>query len=145
MLIGARALLGREVFKRPDTGEADCGAPEQDDPVELDLFSLVDAFKDLLARLPVESFHEVAPAETFSIADSINEILSLLQERDMVSFDVLVSEEQTRERVIVNFLAILELCRLKLIRIYQHGDMGNIWFVPAVERNEGEAMAESEN
>ena len=145
MLIGARALLGREVFKRPDTGEANCDVPGHEDPVELDLFSLVDAFKDLLARIPVESFHEVAPAETFSIADSINEILALLQERDMVSFDVLVSEEQTRERVIVSFLAILELCRLKLIRIFQHGDMGNIWFVPAVGHDGGETMAEPEN
>jgi segregation and condensation protein A len=34
--------------------------------------------------------------------------------------------------VIVTFLALLELCRLKLIRIFQNGHEGSIWFVPAV-------------
>jgi segregation and condensation protein A len=74
----------------------------------------------------------VAAAETFSIADCINEILSLLQERDTVQFDDLVRDDFTRERVIVTFLALLELCRLKLIRIFQNEPQGTIWFVPAV-------------
>ncbi|MBI2355446.1 MAG: segregation/condensation protein A [Deltaproteobacteria bacterium] len=131
-LLGARALLGREVFIRscPDPDLALQQAEEG--PLELDLFDLVDAFRALLARIPAESFHDVASAETFSIADCINEILSLLQERDSVRFDDLVAEEFTRERVIVTFLALLELCRLKLIRIFQNEPNGGIWFVPAV-------------
>jgi len=100
------------------------------------LFELVDAFRLLLQRIPVESFHDVAPGDSLSIADCINEILSLLQERDTVQFDDLVQDdhgsEHTRERVIVTFLALLELCRLKLIRIFQGSDHGSIWFVPAV-------------
>jgi segregation and condensation protein A len=32
----------------------------------------------------------------------------------------------------VTFLALLELCRLKLIRIFQNGHQGSLWFVPAV-------------
>jgi segregation and condensation protein A len=84
----------------------------------------------------------VAAAETFSIADCINEILSLLQERDTVQFDDLVRDEFTRERVIVTFLALLELCRLKLIRIFQNTHEGNIWFVPAVVPDEVEDAPE---
>jgi segregation and condensation protein A len=131
-VLGARALLGREVFTRacPDPELAALQAEEG--PLEVSLFDLVDAFRSLLARIPVESFHDVAPAETFSIADCINEILSLLQERDTVQFDELVAEELTRERVIVTFLAVLELCKLKLIRIFQNEPQGSIWFVPSV-------------
>jgi segregation and condensation protein A len=141
LLIGSRALLGREVFSRT-CPEPDLTAVEPDEgPLELELFDLVEAFRALLARIPIETFHDVAAAETFSIADCINEILSLLQERDAVEFDDLVSDELTRERVIVAFLAVLELCRLKLIRVFQHDHQGRIWFIPAVVQ---EAVVDSD-
>jgi segregation and condensation protein A len=132
MVIGARALLGREVFARTYADPLLSAARSEEGPLEVSLFDLVDAFRVLLARIPAEHFHDVAAAETFSIADCINEILSLLQERDTVQFDELVRDELTRERVIVTFLALLELCRLKLIRIFQNGSEGSIWFVPSV-------------
>jgi segregation and condensation protein A len=132
MVIGARALLGREVFVRSSTEPALVVAQNQEGPPEVSLFDLVDAFRLLLARIPAAHFHDVAAAETFSIADSINEILALLQERDTLQFDELVRDEFTRERVIVTFLALLELCRLKLVRIFQGNEHGTIWFVPAV-------------
>ena len=132
MVIGARALLGREVFARSATEPVLAAAQSAEGPVEVSLFELVDAFRVLLQRIPVESFHDVAPGDSLSIADCINEILSLLQEQDTLQFDDLVREENTRERIIVTFLALLELCRLKLIRIFQGNEHGSIWFVPAV-------------
>ena len=132
MVIGARALLGREVFARTYSDPELIAAQNAEGPLEISLFDLVDAFRVLLVRIPAEHFHDVAAAETFSIADCINEILSLLQERTTVQFDELVRDELTRERVIVTFLAVLELCRLKLIRIFQDGHQGSIWFVPSV-------------
>ena len=144
-VIGARALLGREVFARggPDPLLSDIRV--EDGPLEVDLFELVDAFRALLARIPAESFHDVAPGDSLSIADCINEILSLLQERETVSFDDLVADEPTRERVIVTFLALLELCRLKLIRIFQGGQHGNIWFIPAVQTGEEQREAHQDD
>jgi segregation and condensation protein A len=132
MVIGARALLGREVFARTCPDPALAEARSEEGPLEVSLFELVDAFRALLARIPAESFHDVAPGDFLSIADCINEILSLLQERATLQFDELVRDEQTRERIIVTFLALLELCRLKLIRIFQNEECGAIWFVPAV-------------
>jgi segregation and condensation protein A len=142
MVIGARALLGREVFVRTCTDPLLTAARSEEGPLEVSLFELVDAFRVLLDRIPAEHFHDVAAAETFSIADCINEILSLLQERDTVQFDDLVRDEFTRERVIVTFLALLELCRLKLIRIFQNGHEGSIWFVPAVVQDAVEEAPE---
>lgn len=131
-LLGARALLGRELFVR-SYPEVELLAEHQDEgPLELELFDLVEAFRSLLARIPVETFHEVAAADSLSIADCINEILALLQEREMVEFDELVRDDFTRERIIVSFLALLELCRLRMIRIFQTTHQGGIRFVPAV-------------
>jgi len=132
-LIGARALLGREVFIHTAPPEQFLAAAQNvEGPLEVSLFELVDAFRTLLQRIPVESFHDVAPGDSLSIADCINEILSLLQEQQTISFDELTRDEGTRERIVVTFLAILELCRLKLIRIFQGEQHGSIWFVPAV-------------
>ncbi|MFA7059619.1 MAG: segregation/condensation protein A [Pedobacter sp.] len=131
-VLEARPLLGREVFTRSCPEPLLLEAQNDEGLLELELFDLVDAFRSLLVRIPDESFHDVAASETLSIADCINDILSLLQEQDMVLFDDLVRDEMTRELVIVTFLAILELCRLKLIRIFQGGQHGSIWFVPAV-------------
>lgn len=142
MVIGARALLGREVFVRTCADPLLAAARNEEGPLEVDLFELVDAFRVLLERIPAEHFHDVDAAETFSIADCINEILSLLQERDTIQFDELVREDLTRERVIVTFLALLELCRLKLIRIFQNEPQGSIWFVPAVVQDAAEETAE---
>jgi len=135
MVIGARALLGREVFVRTAVDPLLAAAKSEEGPLEVTLFDLVDAFRVLLEHIPAEHFHDVAAAETFSIADCINEILSLLQERDTVQFEDLVRADHTRERVIVTFLALLELCRLKLIRIFQNGPQGDIWFVPSVTQD----------
>ena len=141
MVIGARALLGREVFLRAVSEPALAAAQNTEGPLVVSLFELVDAFRALLQRIPAESFHDVAPGDSLSIADCINEILSLLQEQGTVQFDELVRDEFTRERVIVNFLALLELCRLKMIRIFQGSDHGSIWFIPAVAADD-EASSE---
>jgi segregation and condensation protein A len=131
-LIWSRALLGREVFCRPCSEAESLALHCEDGPLELELFDLVDAFKALLDRIPKESFHEVAPGETFSIADCINEIMDVLQEHESVQFEEIVGEDLSRERVVGFFLALLELCKLRLIRIFQNGAAGSIWFVPAV-------------
>jgi len=143
MVIGARAQLGREVFIRTFAEPELVAAQNVEGPLEVSLFDLVDAFRVLLARIPAEHFHDVDAAETFSIADCINEILSLLQERTTIQFDELVRDELTRERVITTFLALLELCRLKMIRIFQDGPQGSIWFVPSVVQESDDAPPEN--
>lgn len=142
--IGARPLLGREVFSRTWPDPLLSTTRQDDGPLELELFELVDAFRGLLGRVPVEKFHDVAAADSLSIADCINEILSLLQDRETVQFDELLVGELTREKVIVTFLALLELCRLKLIRIFQNEPGGMIWFVPAVVQETGEIVSSEE-
>lgn len=130
--LGERELLGREVFARRVADAGLLPAPADEGPLELDLFELAEAFRSLLARVPTARAHEVVGFESVSIADAINEILSLVQEREMLAFEELFDLDDSRERLIVNFLALLELCRLKMLKVLQNVDCGAIYIYPAV-------------
>lgn len=132
LLLDSRTLLGREVFARTfPPPDLDGFEPEEEEP-EVGLFELLKAFQQVLAKVPAETFHEVE-AETLSIADRMTEILDLLQGKENIEFDALFPPESLRrDFVIVTFLAVLELCRLKTIRIVQNSRYGSIWIIPAV-------------
>lgn len=131
LLLSERKLLGRDYFARSFPAEELPDDLKSEEPVELDLFVLLEAFRNILAKAPRESFHEVC-AESISIAERINEILSLLQEKDLLEFTELFDNSLDRDYIVATFLAILELCKLKLIRVRQLEQYGAIWICPAV-------------
>jgi len=142
VMLGQRELLGRDIFARkfPSADLATCEAEE--DPTEVELFELIEAFQRVLAKVSVENFHEVG-ADGVSIADKIAEVLSLLEGKEAVPFESLFLSEVTRDGLVVTFLAILELCKLKMIRISQARSLGTIWIMPvAVEADDGTAGEE---
>lgn len=142
--LGTRELLGREVFIRP-VGDAElAGLGPDEGPLELDLFELTEAFRRLLSRLPVARAHEVAAQETLSIVDAINEILTLLQEGQSLDFEELFREDMSRERMIVSFLALLELCRVKLVKVIQNNRYGPIHVFPAVAPTDPDGAGDDE-
>jgi segregation and condensation protein A len=119
-VLGARELLGRDLFSRSIPLSDD---PQQQndsfEPLEIEMFDLVEAFRKLLLKVPFEHFHDVI-SETISVADRIGRILEMLDNSESVMFDNLFSEEPlTRELVIATFLALLELCRLKSVKVVQ--------------------------
>ena len=130
MDLGQRELLGRDVFARSAAPELAEIEPE-DEPLEVELFELIEAFRRILAVVPPETFHEVG-AEGLSIADRINELLLLLQGTEAAGFEEMFIGSASREAVIVTFLAILELCRLKMIRLSQAQSFGKIWIIPVL-------------
>lgn len=134
--LNERKLLGRDLFARAYPLPEPEFTERCDEQLELDLFGLIEAFRAVIARAPRESFHEVS-AESISIAERINEILSLLQERETIVFDKLFENSIDREYIVATFLAILELCKLRLIRVHQQSQCGTIWIMPAVA-DEGE-------
>ena len=139
--LGARELLGREVFARPcrDGCCLEGVAAAEEGPLELDLFELAEAFRTLLARMPLARAHEVAAQETLSIVDAINQILTRLDGHESLEFTALFADEDmTRERMIVTFLALLELCRIKLVKVLQNSRYGPIYLYPSVPVSETE-------
>jgi segregation and condensation protein A len=135
--LSSRNLLGREVFARKfdasETGES----PQKDEPPDVELFELIEAFRRVMARVSVETFHDVV-TDGISIADRISEVLTLLHGGKTISFDSLFFDGMTRDLLVVTFLSMLELCKLKLIRITQAESLGSIWLTSTSEVNEAE-------
>ncbi|MGQ0667991.1 MAG: segregation and condensation protein A [Nitrospiraceae bacterium] len=125
----ARTLDGqekmwREIFSR-DQGLApsrDTG----DTPLEnVSLFDLVDALKGILDRNQGRQLLEITP-DNLTVRERMNVILELLEGKDSVSFMDLFEHSCHRLVVIVTFLAMLELIRLRVARVFQAETFGPI-------------------
>jgi segregation and condensation protein A len=130
--LDSRPVLERDVFTRS------CPAAEPDDPpppgvfVEMDVFDLVKAFQQIMARLDKTERIEI-DAEEMSLADRINEIMDRLMEHKHLTFTDLIGERTDRRWVLYTFLALLELMKLRMIRAYQSESYGVIRLFLAVE------------
>jgi segregation and condensation protein A len=112
-----RPLLDRDVFIR-----LVAIAPEEEpeeERIEVDLFGLLVAFRKVLERVKPETVHEVI-LEHLSVEDKIQEIMTLLErENRSMAFHRLFPEQASRRVVVITLLAILELVKMKRIRIFQ--------------------------
>jgi segregation and condensation protein A len=111
-----RPMLDRDVFIRSYPAEKEDGEEER---VEVSLFDLLEAFRGILERFKAEEFHEVI-LDRLTVEEKVQDILSLLQrEKRSMAFHLLFPEEASRRVIIITFLAILELVKMKLIRVFQ--------------------------
>lgn len=119
-----RNLLGENTFIRnPDRGEFLRGS--DDEFVKIGLFELIDAFQKILERIPDE--HRVdMRADEISVKDKIAQIIDILEAKESITFLELFSDIPDKHEIIVTFLAILEMVKLTLIRIFQHVQTGVI-------------------
>jgi segregation and condensation protein A len=93
--------------------------------LEAGLFDLVSAFKELLERRKALLAHEVeAPGR--SLEEAMQDLLALVPAGGSLDFIELFAAQQTKGDMIVTFLALLELVRLKRIKVYQRGAFGAI-------------------
>jgi segregation and condensation protein A len=96
-------------------------APAAQGPSELasiDMYKLLDAFSAILKRVQGRSSLEVA-AERITIHERMTQISDLLREIGSCTFDELFETDRSRYEVVVTFLAVLEMTKLRLTRIYQ--------------------------
>lgn len=133
-VLGARELLGRDIFSRSMPLPEELEQKESEEPLEIELFDLVEAFRQVLSKVPFEHFHDVI-SETISVAERIGRILDILDTSDSVLFDDLFIEEPlSRELLIATFLALLELCRLKTVRVAQGAPFGPLLLMRGTEQ-----------
>jgi segregation and condensation protein A len=134
LTLDSQPQLGRDLFARvapePEVlEEAEAGF------VAVGLFDLLEALQEVLKENPEQQVH-VINMEQLSVTDRINSILSSLQGRESVAFTDLFSGGINRNEVIVTFLALLELVKLRMVRFMQNTHHGNIWLFPAVKIDE---------
>lgn len=127
-------LLGRDVFARKfPAAELQEGDEEEFEAVGL--YELMEAFRQLLKEAPAEIFHEV-DVERLSVTDRVNVILGLLADAESLAFTDLFSERPERNEVVVTFLAMLELVKLRMVRLMQNRRFGAIRLYPSVAAEE---------
>ena len=140
--LGERPVLGRDVFVRDFLAEE---IPEGEIVItELSMADLITAFKEVLARMPSGEAHEVF-VERITIADAISFLLDRLRDEGSIRFEDIVAHCQSRNEIVSFFLGILELVRLKTIRVYQANPLGLISIVPAVRESEHGRDTEAES
>jgi segregation and condensation protein A len=102
----------------------DAALPAFDDAgeamIEAGLYDLIGAFKELLERRKTLLAHEVEH-EGKSVEERMTELLALLREGQSLEFGELFAADETKAGMILTFLALLELIRLKTIKVYQRG------------------------
>src|SRR5207247_8485750 len=116
----------RAPIMRPDSSVADAAGAEYEPELEVDLFSLITAFKGVLERASRRP-PMVLPPEEIPIETRIEQLLARLSETEACGFEDLFADgDGSRGFMIVTFLALLEMIRLKLIRVFQSGGSGAI-------------------
>lgn len=109
-----RESQAKEVFKRPKFERDKETAPETQVYFEASIFDLLNAFSKALEDIPKELFYEVIKDE-FTIEEKVHQILHLLLIEQSVRLSDLFGQAKNKMEIIVTFLAILELIRMKEI------------------------------
>lgn len=119
-----QAQIRAAQWTRPDTV-----LPRFDDAgeemLEAGLYDLIAAFKEMLDRRKALLAHEVE-GEGPSVEQRMNELVAMIREGESLEFLELFAALETKSEMIVTFLALLELVRLKRVRVYQRGMFGSI-------------------
>ncbi len=110
---------------RPDERVAALAGDEYEPEIEVDLFSLLTAFQAVVERARLRP-RVVLPAEQLPVEVRIDQLLARLSETEACGFEDLFADVHDRSGLIVTFLALLEMIRLKLVRVFQAGSFGPI-------------------
>ena len=112
---GGEPIIPEEV----DAKAAECSLDD------VSLFDLLSAFQEVLKGVPEDEWGHLEPI-VWSVPDKIDAILKLTSAGGEVRFSGLFSKNAHRTEVIVTFLALLELLRLRQVTIRQTTVFGEI-------------------
>jgi segregation and condensation protein A len=119
--LGSRDILDRTVFARRARAERPAPAEGPEGLADVSVFKLIEALDRALANARPEHAHEIA-TDRLTISDAIARVADVLRLRRRASFEELLAgpdRRHDRTAVIATFLAILEMAKLKLVRIFQ--------------------------
>ena len=105
------ALAGEGLDKEPE--------------LDVDLFSLMTAFKAVVDRAKQRPATYL-PMEQMPLEQRIEQLMRRLDGVEALGFEELFDDVAHRGDLIVTFLAVLEMIRLKVLRVFQSGAGGPI-------------------
>jgi segregation and condensation protein A len=124
-LLHEREQVRAAQWMRPDARVASMAGEPFEPEVEVDLFGLLTAFQAVLRRARDQP-KVVLPAEQLSVEVRIEQLLGRLSEHEACGFEELFADVDDRGGLIVTFLALLEMIRLRLVRVFQAGSFAPI-------------------
>ncbi len=122
--LGGRPIEGRNVFGRGTPMEGGGGT----ELAQHSVWKLIEVWAKVLEKAAPRHTHDVV-VDRISISDRINQLVDLLAAAGgAMPFDDLIdrgaSDLDLRHQVVVTLLAVLELARLRVIRVLQDGATG---------------------
>jgi segregation and condensation protein A len=127
--LARRDLYERDVFGRRARPEP---LPLEEGELglaEVSVIKLVELLDRSLKRAQLVMPHEIL-AERISIGDAIQTIAERLRASEKVGFAELLADRREATNIIVTFLALLEMAKLRMVRIFQEDVLGEIWVSP---------------
>jgi segregation and condensation protein A len=118
-----RRLLGRDVFSVIGPGPE--RTPDAEREIEVGLFELIAAFRDILEQSKSAEFKHEVETEQVTVRSRMMVVMELLEAHESIEFMRIFesagegSGPPTRAVLVATFLAMLELARLAALRIYQ--------------------------
>ena len=124
-LLHERETVRSAQWHRPDERVAAIAGEDYEPELDVDLYSLISAFKAVVERAKHRP-QVIVPGHALSVEARIEQLLAQLSEHAARSFEELFEDMRDRAGLIVTFLALLEMIRLKLVRVIQIGPFGDI-------------------
>lgn len=112
-----RSLLYRDAFVQ----QAPEGLPSRREVmVDENAFKLLEAFQIMLAKMPTERMQEVT-IDRISVNERIFQMLDHLKNDEAQTLEALLPKEYDKYELVITFLALLEMSKLSMIKVYQAG------------------------
>ncbi len=127
-------VLMRDVFLKGAEISLDAGEEVMED---LTIYQLVAAFRKVLMEAPKDTVHEVNIQE-LSLKERMAELSELITKRGEMVFEDLFERGAEKLIIVVTFLALLELIKERIVRIYQAQPFGTIRIFSAIEISQGQ-------
>jgi len=134
--LGEHDILDRDVFARRIT-QASAVKVESAALAEVSVYRLIEALDRVLKALEPRVGHEVV-RDQLTLSAAMQGIGARLQPGERVTFLQLFEGQRTRGAVVVTFLALLEMVKLRLVRIQQDDGGPDIWVSAEAGALEGE-------
>jgi segregation and condensation protein A len=123
---------GQDKFARVNIDDGPAGP---DDFIELSLFDLLKAFAEVMETVGDNEEKEIVFDEIL-VSDRMEAIKELLRGREFLYFADIFSTRPSRMEIVVSFMAVLELARVKTVRLLQHTIYGTIRIMNLNGKNE---------
>lgn len=126
--------LGRDVFTRELSTRNNALKDVPRELAEISVFKLIEAFHKVLKTLSLETPHQVS-LETLSVRECVESIVTKIRKskEGSVRFQDIFDRGTSRKRIVVSFLALLDLIRRGAIKIFQSDNFADIQLIGTTE------------